>query len=71
MAGALGVAAAVAIVASLDFGPSNEPTIGDTPDPTLPVAEQQVDELVNEELVLEASMDPGAFSDEVLVALLY
>ncbi|NIP96054.1 MAG: hypothetical protein GWO24_22495 [Akkermansiaceae bacterium] len=66
LAGALGVAAAITIIASLGPEQPEAPGIGQT-EPTVP---SPLDELVAEEMLLEAAEDPSAFSDEALMALL-
>ena len=72
VAGALAAAAAVAVIASLDFGPAEGPGVAETPSaPEAPPVVQEVDDLLNEELLMTASEDPSVFSDEALVAMLY
>ena len=69
LAGALGVAAAGAIVIGLHSARPDPGTGSPTasPAPLLPVLE----ELVEEEMLLEAAEDPASFPDETLVTLLY
>ena len=72
LAGGLAALAAVAIIASLGPSGTDDPALGqgsDTPAPA-PVA-REVDELLNEELLMAASEDPSAFTDEALVTMLY
>ena len=72
LAGALGTAAAVAIIATLGPDTGDSPAIGQTPEtPENTPVVQEVDDLLDEELLMAASEDPSAFSDEALVGMLY
>lgn len=69
LAGALGAIAA-AILITVNSGKSQDPVV-EKPETPSPVQELKLDQLVDEEMLREAAMDPSAFTDEDLVALLY
>ena len=71
LAGALGAAAAVAIIVTLNSGDTNPPGIAENPDAPAPAAAPALDEFVEEEILYQAAEDPTAFSDEALVGMLY